>query len=128
MPNKSARPCPGKGPRRNHCPNLIKGTERLCPACQPYEKAEVKRYDDERGNSGDRGYDASWRKVRDVKLAHDPLCERCLQQGRDKAASMVHHIKPVIECPELRLQMTNLMSLCNPCHEEIEGNRWNNGR
>jgi 5-methylcytosine-specific restriction protein A len=72
-----------------------------------------------RGNSGERGYDSLWRKVRNRKLSKSPLCERCLKVGnRDTAATLVHHIKPISEGGD-RLAMNNLMSCCVPCHEEI---------
>ena len=34
-----------------------------------------------RGSAASRGYDAAWRKLREAKLAADPLCWWCLQQG-----------------------------------------------
>lgn len=123
MPNKPARPCPGRGPRWGSCPNLVGGDERYCAECAVYEKAAARGYDKQRGNSGERGYDATWRKVQAMKLARDPLCEEHLKQGQDVAASMVHHIQPIETHPELRLVESNLMSLCNPCHEAKE-RRW----
>ena len=36
---------------------------------------------------------------------------------------MVHHIKPLEDYPELALELDNLISLCNDCHEQIT-NRW----
>ena len=124
-PYKCARPCPGRGPRRGSCPNLIRGHE-VCPECQVYEKAAAKEYDQQRGSSRQRGYDTQWEKVRDFKASHDPLCEECLKQGYpDRALDVVHHIKPIETHPELRLVMDNLMSLCTAHHEEIhKGERW----
>lgn len=125
MPRSAARPCAGRGPRRGLCPNLIRGDQRCCAECMPYERAIVQEYDTRRGNSGERGYDARWQKVRAIKLAQDPLCEQHIKRGQVVAATMVHHIQPVETHPELRLVMDNLMSLCNACHEEIEKKgRW----
>ena len=123
-----SKPCPGKGPRFGLCPNLIKGKKvRLCPECLPYQKKEIRQYDRERGNSGERGYDAQWQKVRDIKAAKNPLCEECLKEGRpDTPLDVVHHIKSIESHPELRLVMDNLMSLCISCHDQIyhKGERW----
>lgn len=126
MPRKPKRPCPGRGPRRTICRNLIDSNERCCPECAPYDKWLQKKYDQDRGNSAERGYDAAWRKVRELKLSQDPLCQMCLDEDNHiKSATMVHHIKPIETHPELRLDMDNLMSLCNRHHEEIEKcGRW----
>ena len=125
MPKKPRRPCPGKGPRYRRCQNLIDGNEACCPECKPYEKKATKRYDQQRGNSGDRGYDAAWQKVREGKASRNPLCERCLRNGNIHALDVVHHIKPIETHPELRLVMDNLESLCTACHEEEhKGERW----
>jgi 5-methylcytosine-specific restriction protein A len=44
----------------------------------------------------------------------DPCCEDCLP--RITPAVDVHHIRKIADAPELRLVMSNLMSLCKPCH------------
>ena len=125
MPKKPTRPCPGRGPRRSICRNLIHGSERCCSECLLYVKKAMALYDDDRGNSADRGYDAQWRKVRELKLAQDPLCEICESQKIVKTADLVHHIIPIDECPDLRLVMSNLMSVCTEHHEEIhKKKRW----
>lgn len=115
MPFKSKKPCSFPG-----CPRLTDGGR-----CEQHNRKERIEYDASRGNSGERGYDGQWQKVRAMKLSQDPLCEAHLKQGSVVAATMVHHIKPVETHPELRLVMDNLMSLCNPCHEEVEkAGRW----
>ena len=124
-PYKAGRPCPGKGPRRGGCPNLIKGDQTCCPECKPYEKKAVMRYDKDRGNSGERGYDAQWQRVRNIKANQDPLCEICLLKGLIVPLNVVHHIKPIETHPGLRLVINNLMSLCTQHHEaEHKGERW----
>lgn len=63
--------------------------------------------------------------MRAIKLSHDPLCEQCESVGIDRAATIAHHIRPIEAHPELRLVVSNLMSLCNDCHEAIHGpERW----
>ncbi len=114
--------CPGRGPRYNACPNLVKpGT--ICPECEPFEKARVRAYDKSRGSSGERGYDAQWQKVRELKARREPLCEMCLPEV--VPLDIVHHIKPIETHPELRLVMENLKSVCEKHHNELhKGERW----
>lgn len=124
MPLMPARPCPGRGPRAHSCPNLIRGSQRCCPECQKYEKATTKAYDSQRGDSGQRGYDANWQKVRAWKARCDPLCEMCLKQGISRALDVVHHIVPIVK-GGARLDLDNLMSICSMHHEEIhKAERW----
>lgn len=73
-----------------------------------------------RGTSDWRGYDSTWRKVRRMVLANEPLCRRCNQLGITKAADMVHHQVPVKAAPHLRLVMANLEPLCWSCHQKID--------
>lgn len=62
-----------------------------------------------------------WRKLRVVALQRDHyLCQNCLRNHRIKKATEVHHIKPVMDFPELALDLGNLESLCWRCHEETK--------
>lgn len=72
---------------------------------------------DNRKSSSQRGYDKHWQKVRFLKLSLNPLCEECEKAGIVRGATMVHHIVPISEDSVIRLDMTNLMSLCEPCHD-----------
>ena len=76
---------------------------------------------DNRVNSGLRGYSHDWQKVRKMKIRQDPCCEACDKQGVDTIATVVHHIKEITTHPELRLTMSNLVSLCWNHHEEVHG-------
>ncbi len=49
-------------------------------------------------------------------LAAEPLCRRCQQEGRVAEADEVDHIVPVKLAPHLRLDPSNLQSLCKPHH------------
>jgi 5-methylcytosine-specific restriction enzyme A len=125
MPSSPKRPCPGKGPRRSKCKNLISKSERCCQECLPHDTFLKKDYDKRRGSSADRGYDHQWRKVRQQKLNEDPLCEICLKEELTTLATTVHHIEAIDTHPHLRLTMSNLQSVCNEHHEEIEKDkRW----
>jgi 5-methylcytosine-specific restriction endonuclease McrA len=121
----SSRPCPGKGSRFRSCPNLIRGNVRLCPECEALNNNETKEYDRRRGSSSKRGYDAAWKKLRELKANHNPLCEVCLNKGIERPLDLVHHVMPVEDYPKLRLVMENLLSVCIPCHEHIHNtDRW----
>jgi len=102
------------------CPKLVEAGK---SCCEEHTRQQTRQYDRQRGTANQRGYNANWRKVRKMKLASDPLCERCKADGRLIPATLVHHKDrdPRNNSDE------NLMSLCNECHETIhrdEGERW----
>jgi len=102
-PSRPMKPC--AAPR---CPGLTSG--KYCERHAHLEKQDRKRWDARRGNKVERGYGGSWSSAREMHLRANPLCHDC---GR--AATMVHHIKPISEGGGA-LDMDNLMSLCVPCH------------
>ena len=57
----------------------------------------------------------AWRKLRAIKLHQQPLCEECLRRGAMTPAQMVDHIRPINE-GGAALDLRNLQSLCNSCH------------
>lgn len=66
---------------------------------------------------------AAWRAVREQALLRDHYeCQHCLklmEMGkliRPRKATMVHHIKPRELFPALELDLDNLVSLCDACH------------
>lgn len=67
----------------------------------------------------------AWRKVRQKRLEMDCyLCQDCLKEweatgrGTVHPATMVHHIDPLELCPEKALDLDNLISLCDACHNK----------
>ena len=63
----------------------------------------------------------AWKQIRLERLAKDNhLCRRCKKRGLLIPATMVHHIRPLEDYPELGLELDNLISLCNTCHEQVE--------
>lgn len=71
----------------------------------------------------------AWRALRQKALDRDcGLCVWCRDAGRytrDRLgrrvpvlATMVHHVKPRKEFPKLALELSNLVSLCDKCHDE----------
>lgn len=77
---------------------------------------------------------AAWRAERMRALDRDMgECQLCAQEGRYETdyagrphpvrATMVHHIVPLKVAPEKALELDNLMSLCNACHERMHPER-----
>ena len=104
MPSAPVKPCKHPG-----CPNL---------GCKEHTSSVSRRaYDKERGSAHSRGYDSEWNRVRKQALQRDRfLCLHCLAANRVILAIDVDHIVPVTVRPDLRLDLTNLQSLCRSCH------------
>lgn len=81
------------------------------------ERARKRLLDKRRASGWRRGYDGAWAKARAVHLQREPLCRFCREQGKVVAATVVDHIVPIAERPDLRLDHSNLRSLCKPCHD-----------
>jgi 5-methylcytosine-specific restriction protein A len=68
-----------------------------------------------------------WQELRIAKLRSQPLCERCLSQGRYVSAHVVHHIVPIetahtlqdMKCLAIDCGLAGLQSLCDQCHADI---------
>lgn len=68
---------------------------------------------------------AHWRRLRKTALERDHyMCQDCLaakrrgEMIRPRSASVVHHILPRDKYPELALDLDNLVSLCDACHNK----------
>ena len=66
-----------------------------------------------------------WKRVRAQALARDHgMCCDCMDRMKSETgfkpnrATMVHHIIPRSERPDLELVLDNLRSLCAECHEK----------
>ena len=63
-----------------------------------------------------------WVELRNRKIAANPLCERCQQEGIVRVSRCVHHLVPVesgrteADCWELATRWSNLQALCFDCH------------
>lgn len=69
-----------------------------------------------------------WRNKREYILLRDKyLCQECKSKNKFTIATMVHHVKPLENFPELALTDSNLISLCSMCHESHH-DRWKNRR
>lgn len=81
-------------------------------ACQIEAKRQRdRRHDARRPNSGQRGYNAEWRRKSREWLAYHPTCTMCGGQ-----ASLVDHITPHRGDKALFWDWRNWQSLCAPCH------------
>lgn len=78
------------------------------------------------GKKADKFYkSAAWRRARRAALIRDMyLCQDCMaarmrgEMIRPRMATVVHHIRPIDQCPALRLELSNLVSLCESCHNK----------
>lgn len=63
-----------------------------------------------------------WVKLRRDKLTANPCCQSCEEKGIVRAATEVHHIRPVeyglnkADKERLMFDYYNLQSLCHECH------------
>lgn len=60
-----------------------------------------------------------WEEVRSKALERDNNeCQKCKAKGLYGQAQCVHHKEHVKKRPDLALTLSNLISLCNSCHDE----------
>lgn len=94
--NRAPRPCPTPG-----CPNTTTSAKG-CPSC--------------RARSGHRTvYDATWDAFAALWLAQHRTCQMC----RLRRSAEVHHKVSVRIAPHRRLDPTNVVALCHPCHRAV---------
>jgi len=99
------------GPLRPCCrPGCTELVERgLC-------QRHVRQAEAQRGTTRERGYADGWPKVRLAVLRRDLYTCQIRTHCNGARATEVDHIRPISEFPEGRLLMTNLRSVCHPCH------------
>lgn len=100
----------------------------------PYLKKEVKKkpinYNREKRQKIYQS--VRWKKLRQVKLMANPLCEICLSKGIVKPAVDVHHKDSFINYTDKTMMwkaydFNNLMSLCKECHAKLHKNGTTHG-
>jgi len=98
-------------PPRLCAKHQIKFSGSRCPKCYQEHIEDLKHrgMDKFRPSSNKRGYDHNWSRVRMMKLADTPLCERCRIL---KIATVVHHK----DRNPRNNSIENLQSLCFNCH------------
>ena len=112
MPRKALHLCNKPG-----CFALTR--ERYCDK----HKVEINRYNYERNDKDYTRfyYTKEWERVRLLALQRDGyFCVRCKDKGIVKVAEMVHHKTPIKVDYSKRLDLSNLESLCEACHNKID--------
>lgn len=63
---------------------------------------------------------AKWKRLRAMKLAMNPLCERCLAKGISNSSHIVHHKEYITDKnyfdDDVFFNIDNLECLCQACH------------
>ena len=108
------------------CGKVIDYGQRYCNECmqrndrlnkQRHQEYNAKRADDiyiDFYNSG------AWKAVREnVRQRDKGLCRSCLAKGTITYMSTVHHIEELKDCWYKRLTPSNLICLCERCHQSI---------
>ncbi|MBZ5212766.1 HNH endonuclease [Bacillus paralicheniformis] len=119
MPPKPLRECKAHG-----CKTLTR--EGYCPDHMYVQQEETKHYNKHSRNKTITSFYKSteWKRTRELVLLRDNcLCQRCLREHRFTPADMVHHIVEVKQDWSKRLDLSNLESLCNACHNKVHGDR-----
>ena len=67
-----------------------------------------------------------WKHKRERILRRDEyICQECKRYGRTTPATTVHHILPLEQRPDLKLNNQNLISLCSKCHDSMHDRNTN---
>jgi 5-methylcytosine-specific restriction protein A len=80
--------------------------------CDFHKTVVSRQYDREHRNP--KHYDHRWRKIRNLYISKNPLCESCLERGLHVPADEVHHIRSLDDGGTHSDE--NLRSLCKSCH------------
>ncbi|GHU99172.1 HNH endonuclease [Clostridia bacterium] len=109
MPNKPLKPCRSPG-----CPNLSEEYY-----CERHRRAKAAEYNQFRRDPELQAFynGSRWRAMAKRQLKRQPLCGRCLAEGRLSAARIADHIVS-IKNGGARYDADNLQSLCVACHNK----------
>ena len=108
------------------CGKVIGINQRRCASCDASRVGWVsprqKQYDKKREPEEVKfRRSRQWRMTRDYIMQRDGyLCQECRKHGRYTIASEVHHIVPLWQDRDKRLDDDNLISLCRRCHVRME--------
>lgn len=78
----------------------------------------------QRRDTAAEGHGTDHRRASERYRAEHPLCERCvmLYGAVDaKPSKDMHHIHSINSAPHRRMDRSNWLAVCGPCHEAIEG-------
>ena len=86
----------------------------------PWEYTEAERKGYTESSQSGKYSDKKWEEIRNYVLTQEPLCRRCFEKfNRIVPATIVDHIIPAEEAPELFYELSNLRPVCEPCHRYI---------
>lgn len=102
------------------CGKIIPQSIRECDKCSKRQGKEAKKsyktYKNRRPDSEEQEFynnDKDWKFTKKTVNQRDfGMCRLCKKKHRD----IVHHIEPLKEDWSLRINMDNLICLCNRCH------------
>lgn len=100
MPTRPPHPC-----RKAGCPHLTMGR-----FCVEHATLEAPAWATTRGSAHSRGYGASWRRLRQMILARDPVCTVC---HRVVSTEVDHHVPKSMGGEDT---MDNCRGICGDCH------------
>ena len=108
------------------CGKKIEYSLKMCQECASKEDSRIKeRYKDYRRRRADKDIQSfyasrEWKIARDkTKVRDNYICKLCWDKEVFKFAEVVHHIKEVKEDFNKRLELDNLICLCNCCHKKV---------
>jgi 5-methylcytosine-specific restriction protein A len=105
------------------CKTITKN--RNCTKCQTKFNIKSKEYAKKRARKSTRSMPSTnkafygstqWKALRDRKIRKDPLCQLCLPKGFLREGKDIDHIIELKDDYSLRLDITNLQTLCRSCH------------
>lgn len=105
MPMKLPKPCKHPG-----CPRTTRFR-----FCEEHGQQHARQLSRQRGSPSQRGYDRTWRRIRERVLAEEPFCRECGKAGVIRLAEEVDHIIPLRRGGTH--DRSNLQPLCGECHK-----------
>ena len=113
MPARPLQLCRERG-----CRTLTRERGGRCDEHQRQQTRENNKADNPDRRASFKFYGSTrWRKLRQWILQMHPLCVDCKSDGVLRQATVVDHIKPRSERPDLAYDQDNLQGLCKTCHE-----------
>lgn len=109
------------------CGKIIPYSMKLCDECRAKAEEQRKKrikdyktYNKDRDSKYDKFYKSrEWEVVRAVVIDRDKgLCQDCLKNNTITLFQTVHHIIPIKENWDKRLDVDNLCCLCESCHQK----------
>lgn len=109
------------------CGKVIPYSMKRCPECEVKAEEERKQHirnykitTYERDSKYNKFYKSKeWNTVRQLAIVRDhALCKDCLDNNVITPYNTVHHIVPIKEDWSRRLDINNLICLCESCHQK----------